>query len=104
MRLVSIEILIITATAVSCGPAFALDLVKDGKPVASIVIPSQPLPVETYAAEELQYHVEAATGARLPIFRKTAGFLPARTSSSATARRPSRRKLTCLKSPEMATS
>jgi hypothetical protein len=49
----------------SDGAAF--HLVRDGRSVATIVVPAQPLPVETYAAQELQYHVEAATGARLPI-------------------------------------
>jgi hypothetical protein len=47
--------------------AAALELVRDGKPVAAIVTPSHPLPVETYAAQELQYHVAAATGAELAI-------------------------------------
>ncbi len=45
----------------------AVELVREGKPVAVIVIPAQPLPVETYAAKELQYHVEVATHAQLPI-------------------------------------
>jgi hypothetical protein len=47
--------------------ASAIELVRDGKPLASIVIPEKPLPVESYAADELQYHIEAATGAKLPI-------------------------------------
>jgi hypothetical protein len=49
-------------------PAFGLDLVREGKAVAAIVIPAQPLPVESYAAKELQYHLEVSTGLRLPIF------------------------------------
>ena len=50
------------------GPsAIGLELVRDGKPVACIIVPSQPLPVESYAAKELQYHVESATGSELPI-------------------------------------
>jgi hypothetical protein len=65
----------LTITGVACMaattflalPSAALDLAQNGKPVASIVIPVQPLPVESYAAKELQYHVEASTGARLAI-------------------------------------
>jgi hypothetical protein len=50
------------------GPsAIGLELVRDGKPVACIIVPSQPLPVESYAAKELQYHIESATGSELPI-------------------------------------
>lgn len=47
--------------------AAAVELVHDGKAAASIVVPSQPLRVETYAATELQYHIEMSTGAKLPI-------------------------------------
>ena len=47
--------------------ANALELVRDAKPLAIIVIPRQPLKVESYAARELQYHVQCATGAQLPI-------------------------------------
>jgi len=42
--------------------AAGLDLVRDGKPVAFILVPAQPLPVESCAAKELQYHIESATG------------------------------------------
>ena len=50
------------------GPSAAgVELVRDGKPLASIIIPAEPLPVESYAAKELQYHVESATGSELPI-------------------------------------
>jgi hypothetical protein len=48
-------------------PVSAVDLVREGKPAGSIVIPAAPLPVESYAARELQYHVESSTGARLPV-------------------------------------
>src|SRR5580658_9321441 len=47
--------------------ADAVELVRDAKPVAIIVVPKQPLKVESYAARELQYHVQCATGAQLPI-------------------------------------
>ncbi len=48
-------------------PAVGLELVRDGKPVAVIVIPEQSLAVESYAAKELQYHVECSTSAHLEI-------------------------------------
>jgi hypothetical protein len=48
-------------------PGHALDLVRAGKPVAILVLPAQPLPVESYAAAEFQYHVKASTGAELRI-------------------------------------
>ncbi len=47
--------------------AHAVELVRDHEPVASIVVPDQPLPVESFAAGELQHHLERATGATLPI-------------------------------------
>jgi hypothetical protein len=54
--------------AVLCfGSASAVELVRDGKPLATIVIPAQPLPVESYAGKDLQYHIETSTGARLPL-------------------------------------
>ena len=48
-----------------------MDLVGGGKPTASIVIPDEPLEVETYAAIELQYHVKRATGAQLQIVHES---------------------------------
>ena len=39
----------------------AVELVRAGKPVGAIVVPAQPLSVETYAAQELQYHIRSAT-------------------------------------------
>jgi hypothetical protein len=62
------QIVLIALTAALAFSASGLDLVRDGKAVAAIVIPAQPLPVESYAANELQYHIEVSTGARLPIF------------------------------------
>jgi hypothetical protein len=47
--------------------ANAVELVRDGKAVATIVIPADDLAVESYAAQELQYHVKASSGAELPI-------------------------------------
>lgn len=59
---------VVTLLALLAAPAaFALDLVRTGKAETVIVIPASPLPVVKFAAEELQYHVERATGAKLPI-------------------------------------
>ncbi len=49
----------------------AVDLVLDGRAAAVIVVPDNPLPVVKAAAEELRYHVERASGARLPVVRET---------------------------------
>jgi hypothetical protein len=53
--------------AAACRIASAIDIVQIGKPAASIVVPQNALPVDQYAARELQYHVEISTGATLPI-------------------------------------
>src|SRR5579862_4609448 len=63
----SIALIILTVMMLQAGPAQAIELVHDGKANVQIVIPSNPLPVETYAAKELQYHVHASSGAELPI-------------------------------------
>lgn len=56
------------ATTFALAPsAVALDLVQDGRAVANIVIPREPLAVESYAAKELQYHIERASAAKLAI-------------------------------------
>src|SRR5579871_4489585 len=49
------------------GNAAQCDIVIGGKANAVIVVPDNPLPVDSYAAQELQYHVEKATGAKLTI-------------------------------------
>ncbi len=45
----------------------AVTLVRDGKPVASIVIAKDADKVARFAATDLQYHIELITGATLPI-------------------------------------
>ncbi len=45
----------------------AMDIVRNGKATSVIVIPNNAWPVVKYAARELQYHIERATGAKLPI-------------------------------------
>ncbi len=52
------------------GARPAVDLVLDGRAAAVIVVPDDPLPVVKAAAEELRYHVERASGARLPVVRE----------------------------------
>ena len=52
----------------SCLPLRAdVPLVKDGKPVAEIVVSDAASPSVKAAAAELQHHLEAMSGARLPI-------------------------------------
>ncbi len=55
--------------SVTTSPAW--DVVKDGTATADIILPDQASPVVEYAAKELQSHLEAATGARLPILRES---------------------------------
>ena len=45
----------------------ALDLVRDGRPVAALVLPAKPNAVEKLAAEELRDHVCLISGAELKI-------------------------------------
>jgi hypothetical protein len=68
--------MVIAVAAVIALPAFAVDLVKDGHAAASIVIPDEPSAVASYAAQELQYHIEVATGAKLRIVGES-GEMPA---------------------------
>ncbi|MEI6423761.1 MAG: alpha-glucuronidase family glycosyl hydrolase, partial [Lentisphaerota bacterium] len=49
------------------GACFAVDLVKDGKPVAEIVIAESAEPSVRTAADELQDKLEKMSGARLAI-------------------------------------
>ena len=47
--------------------AEGIPLVKDGQPNAVIVTPGEPNAVVRYAAQELNYHLARATGAKLPV-------------------------------------
>ncbi len=69
--LLLVGVVCMAATAFAL-PSDAANLVEKGKPVASIVIPAQPLPVETYAAQELQHHIASSTGASLAIISEVA--------------------------------
>jgi hypothetical protein len=42
--------------------SFSMDIIKDSVPQITIIIPEQSIPVVTYAAEELQYHIGRACG------------------------------------------
>jgi hypothetical protein len=66
------------ALLLSCLPALAVTLVKDGRPAASIVLPAKTefdgyaekkgfTDEEKLAAEELQLFIEKISGAKLPI-------------------------------------
>lgn len=59
---------LLTCVVVSAAP---LILVKDGKPQATIVVPDDSLECVTYAAAELQKHVEMVSGAELPILHES---------------------------------
>ena len=48
-----------------------MDVIRQGTARATIVIPERPLPVVTLAAEELNYHLERATGTTLAIVRES---------------------------------
>ncbi|MDP6355671.1 MAG: DUF4838 domain-containing protein [Planctomycetota bacterium] len=52
-------------------------IVEAGKPRATIVAGEKPTPTERFAAEELQWHIEKMTGAKLDIAEKRSdGLLP----------------------------
>jgi len=52
------------------SPTWSIEIVRDGKPATAIVIPDTAFPVVEYAAEELQYHIQKATTAKLQIVRE----------------------------------
>ena len=70
--------LVVAAVSMSCRPGVTAEgaskngfvLAQEGKSAAKIVIAQDPCPVIVAAAEELQLHVEKATGARLPVVKE----------------------------------
>ncbi len=64
MRTLTIAILALFAIAAASAD---VPLVTDGQARAVIVLPTEPLPVVRYAADELVYHIERATGVTLPV-------------------------------------
>ena len=65
--------LLVVAAVTGTGPEPVV-LVADGQARAVVVIADEPTEVAKYAATELVYHVEKATGVRLPVVRE--GELP----------------------------
>ncbi len=58
---------IMTAVFATLAAAEPVALVADAEAKAIIVLPENPFPIATFAAEELVYHVEKATGAKLQV-------------------------------------
>lgn len=46
-------------------------IVQGGKAKATIVVPDKPLPIQFYAAQELQYHIERASGVKVPMAKES---------------------------------
>lgn len=63
--------MILAMTALTAPVEAEVVIVADGEAQATVVIPDSPTPVVTYAAEEFQYHVRRATGARLDIVKES---------------------------------
>ena len=65
--------ILVTVVLLTCSrsPLVAMDLVREGRATATIVVPDEALPVVNYAAEELRYHLQRATGAQLPIVKES---------------------------------
>jgi hypothetical protein len=61
--------ILVTVLAVLAAPAQSI-WVENGKPVAIVVLPEEPFPIATLAAEELVYHVNKATGATLDVLNE----------------------------------
>ncbi len=61
----------VSAVLFSAAAAFGVELVKEGKAVAEIVLPEKPLSSVKLAAEDLQKYTELMSGAKLPIVTKT---------------------------------
>lgn len=66
------SLLVFIALSLAAGAWADVTLVADGRAQAVIVTAAEPLPVARYAAEELAYHVERATGVRLAIVTEDA--------------------------------
>ena len=72
-RPVGIALVIVALTLLLCdGSTFAVDLVRDGTAVSTIVIPNQATEAERGAAERLVKYLKMASGAELPIVKESA--------------------------------
>ena len=69
------KFIFVLACLFAAGLVSAVELVKDGKPAASIVLADKPTRAAQLAAYELQYHIKLMTGAELEILT---GKLPAK--------------------------
>ncbi len=61
----------VLALTASFSHLAAVDLVRNGQATATIVVPNDVLPVVDFAAEELVYHLERATGAKLVVVKES---------------------------------
>ena len=66
MRVLS-KLVIVLTIGVLCGCTSAVELVKDGKAAAVIVVGEKASTTEKFAAEDLQLHLEKMSGAKVPI-------------------------------------
>ena len=73
--MIRIFLSIITLFSLS-GLASGVELVKDGKPVAEIVLSESASPSVKAAGSELQRHIEKISGAKLPIVDKVSPTVP----------------------------
>jgi len=73
--------LLAVAAAIAAFPclAFPATLVRDGKAVATIVTGEDPIELIRYAVQELNDHIERATGTKLPVLKASAVKRPSAT-------------------------
>jgi len=77
-KIIKIIFLAIFAIALGHQANAEFYLVKDGQPASAIIIENPDSPLAQTAATELQYHLQRATGAKIPILSPSAGdLLPA---------------------------
>ncbi|HOJ34871.1 MAG TPA: DUF4838 domain-containing protein [Candidatus Hydrogenedentes bacterium] len=55
----------------SLASGHAVELVQDGNACAEIVVPDSSYPVLDFAIQELQYHIERASGTKLPVRKES---------------------------------
>ena len=68
---------LVIALGTAAMPLGAVELVSPGKSAAQVIIPADPLPVETFAAKEIVDHIFLATGVKLAVTDgKTAPGVP----------------------------
>ncbi|HRU05988.1 MAG TPA: hypothetical protein P5137_09470, partial [Candidatus Brocadiia bacterium] len=57
----------LAASLVLCGSAFGFDIIKDGKPAATILLPAQASAIEQDSAKTLVKYLKQASGAELSV-------------------------------------